>query len=288
MILSLGINAFSQEYHRFPTSNALWQHIVTQSMVPPHEWTIIDSLGQEIIIDSTVYTELYREEYIIGAIREDTIEKKIYFHNFGNEIILYDFTLEVGDTINYTTNLHYTLDYFKVVDSIDSVNVNGQFHRRWYLTNSLAGLTDIWIEGIGSVYRYGLLYPNDPDIVLDGSIPYFGCFSNDTIIYVNENSCDYSCPCESWIVKLFEEQPNKEHVDIFPIPFEDFIIIDLKQNLNEYTNVQIFTTDSRLIYTENINYHKSIYIGTSIFSSGLHIVKLSNDNCCELHKIIKK
>lgn len=67
------------------------------------EYTVIDSLGKTITIESVEYIELYKAfkngSNIIGAIREDTTLKKVYFNNFFEEIVLYDFKLIEKDSI---------------------------------------------------------------------------------------------------------------------------------------------------------------------------------------------
>jgi len=69
------------------------------------EYTVIDSLGGIVFIDNMEYVELYRASkngsFVIGAVREDTVLNKIHFHNFSKEIVLYDFNLDIGDTIYY-------------------------------------------------------------------------------------------------------------------------------------------------------------------------------------------
>jgi hypothetical protein len=286
LILALStcsINA--QEYFKFPTSNALWQSIVTGSMSPPFEWIISDSLGEQIIIENLSYSEVYSGIDGIGAIREDTNERKIYFNDFYNEIVLYDFTLESGDTIFYST-LNSNIDYYKVVDSINFINISGQSRKRWFLSNSLYDLKDIWIEGIGSVHRYGLLYPNQPYIVTDGSTPYFGCFTSTSVTYIDENSCSNSCPCDSWLVGENEKPNIKMDIEIFPNPTKDLINIDL--NNNKYQYLEIYNSNYKLVYKTKISNQNKIKINTSFFSKGLYSVKFTKENNYEVHKIIKR
>jgi len=289
VLILFSCNIIAQDYFKFPTSNAIWNHIVTQSMSPPTEWTVIDSLGEQIIIDSLTYIELYRDDYIIGAIREDTSSRKVFFHNYYSEIVLYDFNLNIDDTIFYSTNLFYNIDYYKVVEFIDSVDVSGQFRKRWFLNNSELDLIDIWIEGIGSIHRYGLLYPNDPAIVLDGSIPYFGCFKHDSITYFDENSCTGICPCSNWLVGIISNsEKDKTTFSIFPIPFDDYLTIYFENNNHTFSFIEILTIDNRLIEKRRINNNQIIKINTSQFKSGLYFIKMIDNNNCYLHKVIKK
>lgn len=282
--------SFSQTYFKFPTSNTIWNYKIVGSLSYPYEWPVIDSLGQPTTIGSNQYIEVYRAAQgncnIIGAIREDTLQRKIYFHNYTDEIILYDFTLDIGDTIYYSTNLYYNLDYYKVVDFIDSVNVSGQYRKRWHLTNSYMSMTDTWIEGIGSVYRYGLLYPNDPDLVLDASNPYFGCFSHDTITYMDGSNCYGTCPCTDWLVEISEIDKNSDGVNIFPNPTENIVTIEISnENLN-YDYIELFTYNGGLVDKFKIN-SKKLEINMNSLKKGLYYIKLTGNEKTILKRVIK-
>ena len=285
-------NSFSQEYYKFPTSSAIWNHIITGSLSPPYEWLVIDSLGQETTIGNYQYVEIYRSKFgnsnIIGAIREDTLEKKIYFHNFNDEIVLYDFNLDVGDTIFYSTNFWYYLDYYKVVNNIDSIFVCGQYRKRWHLTNSLYYFPDTWIEGIGSVYRYGLMYPNDPDIIMDASTPYFGCFTHDTITYIDSNNCcSGDCPCTYWLVRIKEVDKKDDDVRLFPNPVQNILTIDFRDDDFQYDYFELYSYNAMLIQRFEID-SKKMEINLKKLNNGIYFIKLTGKNKTTLKKIIKK
>lgn len=281
---------FSQDYFKFPTSDAVWNYKVVGSYSYPYEWAVIDSLGQQITIDSIQYIELYQTSSknlrMLGAIREDSVQKKVYFRNFDSEIVLYDFTLEAGDTIYYSTNLHYNMDYYKVVDAVDSILVSGQYRKRWFLTNSFFGMSDIWIDGIGSVFRYGLLYPNLPDIVLDGSTPCFGCFSYDTILYVDSDHCSGTCPCTEWLVETQENHENNNEISLFPNPVKNTLTIEFDANKEVYQYLELFTYNAKLIRTTKIN-SKKMEIDFSKLNNGVYFLKFIANEKTVIKRIIK-
>lgn len=282
--------SFSQTYFKFPTSNAIWNYKIVGSLSYPYEWPVIDSLGQPTTIGSNQYVEVYRASQgnsnIIGAIREDTIQRKIYFHNYTDEIVLYDFSLGVGDTIYYSTKLFYNLDYYKVVDNIDSVNVSGQYRKRWHLTNSYMSMTDTWIEGIGSVYRYGLLYPNDPDLVMDASDPYFGCFSHDTITYMDGSNCSGTCPCTDWLVEISEIDKKLDGVNLFPNPTGNIVTIEIEEDYKKYSYVELYTYNARLLKKVKIE-SKKIEINLDGENNGIYFIKLIGKDKTTLRKVLK-
>lgn len=78
-----------------------------------------------------------------GAIREDM--KKVYLHkDSGPEYLIYDFNLNVGDTVPDPQNITGN-EYDRIITNIDQVLVNGQNRKRY----TLQGSAEI-VEGIGS------------------------------------------------------------------------------------------------------------------------------------------
>jgi len=87
-----------------------------------------------------------------GAIRQDTAGKKIYFVQSGTtEDVLYDFTQNVGDSVNSILNRNTGCPK-AVIQSIDSVLLNTGYHKRFNLQNNgcLSGLPVSFIEGVGN------------------------------------------------------------------------------------------------------------------------------------------
>jgi hypothetical protein len=102
-----------------------------------------------------------------GAIRQDTLNKKIYvvLTDSTTEHILYDFSLQVGDTINsvlHTLTAGCLGFNTETIYLIDTIQVNGYDHRVFHYQGSCVGTDGSYIEGIGS--EFGLLFPNLKDI----------------------------------------------------------------------------------------------------------------------------
>ncbi len=107
-------------------------------------------------------------------IREDTIIKKVFtisliHDNDTIEKVLYDYTLNVGDTFKTAVSVHY-------VSSIDSVIINSKWHKIFdFFPVSCSGCSTGWgpreyivIEGIGSL--------NSPVFPID-AIGFEGCIT---------------------------------------------------------------------------------------------------------------
>ncbi len=135
---------------------------------------------------------------IVGFIREDTIAKQVFFKTGGQEGLIYDFSLEVGDTVQ-PDNFYMNYDLSPLVcDSIDQVNINGKMKNRFHLFHTLWSERDpyypseIWIEGVGS--NYGILYSGFGSLMVGGgTVSMLCCNQNGNTIYMDSlfSKCYY-------------------------------------------------------------------------------------------------
>lgn len=159
----------------------------------------------------------------IGGIREDSL-RRIYYNGIGlhrykpnlecadenNEIKLFDFGLQVGDTIWSLNSLDATNGL--IVYSIDTVLLGNSLRRKINFANPSLDLFwgFSWIEGIGSTR--GLLYVSDSTPM--SYLNHLVCFmQNDKTIFLSEFYNDCS-PASTGV----EEQVFKNEVSLFPNP----------------------------------------------------------------------
>ncbi len=182
--------AYSQEYVPFPEDSAVWR----ESWATGDSGYQTGSGGQQYflygdtVINDLEYSFLYDSNYHpfsphipfdsiqlspVGLLREE--DKRIYFMNYDSwgdslilqsERLLYDFNLEVGDTINCFSD-HDLAPYVQgydhaIVGDIDTIQTVDGIYRKRYIVNA----NPLWfepyiIEGIGSVD--GLFYPCGSD-----------------------------------------------------------------------------------------------------------------------------
>lgn len=106
-----------------------------------------------------VLNPTYSPSNIYRYVYDDTIARKIYtIDTISNTtFLLYDFSANVGDTINSVYNVGY-LDTV-VVDSINYISINTILRKHIYVhSKNNVNLSKTWIEGIGSTYE--LFYPS--------------------------------------------------------------------------------------------------------------------------------
>jgi len=200
------MNAQTSNYHPFPKANATWNIeswdddilnpcLQQYSIMISGDTTIHDTLYHKLYIpyvlhdnSNTSYCILRGKGYL-GAIREDAVARKLYYiHSYkDSEELLCDFSLNVGDTITGIMNLGaYRYNYDTII-SIDSVKVNGVFHKRWNVNQEYHVS---YIEGVGSTWG---LIESFWGTNLIGRFPNYklNCFSlNDQPLYPeNESTC---------------------------------------------------------------------------------------------------
>lgn len=127
------------DYISLADTNKVWN--VFENMIWWGE-TYSFSLERDDEEDKEAYFSVFKKQNGIiieksGYIREDTIQKKVYFLINEEEFLIYDFSLQVGDV--FTT-------YGWEVENIDSILLDdGQYRKRWVYWQD-----NFWIEGIGS------------------------------------------------------------------------------------------------------------------------------------------
>ncbi len=104
------------------------------------------------------------------------------FFNTGQEILLYDFGIQIGDTFSLSDTTYFFGQANIVLTQIDTVQISTEPVRRFIFTpenlsNCFSTQYYYWYEGIGSIY---------------GFFPNFFCFENGiTFDCFHENSTDY-------------------------------------------------------------------------------------------------
>ena len=170
-------------------------------------------MGPTYTCNTTVY---HFHNIYVGAIRNDS--EKVYFLLAGSnaELLLYDFALNVGDTVPGKYNINKVS-----IQSIDSVLINGFFHKRFNLDNGH------WnIEGIGS--DIGLIEPSGTTF---GFSLQFLCYAENHIpIFPVGTNCILNVNIEENL-----KATSYNDLIIYPNPANNKITFDFK----DFTKAQI-------------------------------------------------
>lgn len=127
----------------------------------------IYTISGDTIINQISYHKLWECDRFnnlltnLGFLREE--DKKIYYRVHislcrftENEILLYDFTKQVGDTIKHVTQNGQTFTTTHII-AIDTILIEGKYRKRYKVVQYWSSsIPDSWVEGIGSITN-GLL-----------------------------------------------------------------------------------------------------------------------------------
>jgi hypothetical protein len=271
-------------YHPFPDSNAVWNEINYYvgggGCVPPNYCKYTNYLQGDTTLNSQLYHKIYSNDSTsisyVGGLRENN--KKIYYFDktCSHEILLYDFNLNIGDSILLPCSLCDTTNpmYMKVI-SIDSILLSDMTYRK--KINFDYGPSWSCIEGIGS--EAGLLYPYYSCIACICWLELVCFEQNDTTLYSNETHV----PCFDYFVSNNDLKNNSNLLIVFPNPTADNLTIETPDK----STIEILNIQGQIIKTINTA-DKQTSIDVADLSSGVYIIKAKTERGVAVKKFIKE
>ncbi len=248
-LINYSANAQTNVYHEFPDSNAVWNFHMTAYCFwngNADEYYSISISGDTVINNITYHnlTTPYVESYSTGvcgpantgngSIREDVAARKVYFVAAGEttEYLLYDFNLQVGDSVpGYTQRF----GRYDVVQVIDSVLVGNEYRKRWKV-NTCYNISII--EGIGWSYGINVQSPGCNTDLADYSLT---CFSQNgqTLYPSTVNNCQ--------LITSVAAVDSKRTLHIYPNPSKGMSSVELTNGT--ISEIQVFDISGLLVTT---------------------------------------
>lgn len=233
----------------------------------------------DTLINGLHYTFLDKFHYLKNfVVREDTSSRTVYLRLLADpppakDYLLYDFSLQVNDTISITNPgspyPKYPGNF--IVDSIISKPLVTQNHRFFYLhaedTLTANTKTTIWVEGIGS-----LCLINTPGALPQiNGVGQLNCFFSNNI---NEYSqLDSIANCISiYPVGIKELKTNNNYIISQNFDTNTIQILSKQEDIE---NAYIYSTDGKLVYRKNDLKENNI-INIHSLSKGLLLLKIEN------------
>jgi hypothetical protein len=216
-------------------------------------------------------------------LREDTISKKVYTVNSaGQEKLLYDFSLNVNDTVTVYPKPYWWADSLQVkVEDIDSVSILGQYRKRLKVigVDMFSGMEEYWIEGIGSTM--GLFYPGHTAfIIFDVAYPTLLCFEKESnLLYQNVNFSS----CYTPAITSINDKDFSNEIKLFPNPSSVSIYFT---NIVGQASVNIYNNLGQLQLTKLFQNNEGIDI--SNLSKGFYFYTISTAQTSMSGKFVKE
>ena len=266
-------NAFSQEYHAL-LNNTTW--IVTRMVsccVPMR--VEVASPGDEIVVGDYTYIGYTNpfagydsnvEDIATVYVRENTTERKVYKLVEGIDTLLYDFSMETGDTI---TQYGYTW-----TATVDEVSTNAGMRKRITLLapyNSHRNVKQIWIEGIGT--NKHPFYPthNMYSFMSAGG----GIMVSTACVYQNGDHTFGEEDCSAMLSTTSEIYTNP-NIDFSPNPVTSELTFNSERPLQN-ASFRLYNIQGQLVREMDNLDGRQFTVKRDQLSSGLYLVELSED-----------
>jgi len=235
--------------------------------------TIINGKVYSILLASGLTTYEYQgisnswsfENEFYTFIRTDSARTWIYRN--GQEELLYDFTLQAGDTLPETSINWGTV----VISSIDSVLVDGKYLKRFNIYDSInEDLLSTWyIEGIG--HEYGLIEPMY--MMLDNG-NFLECYAENGAPVFNPQGepCDLTVLINEWNAQV-------NLLKVYPNPSRGIFNISYSSAEEKEVLIKILGLRGDIIYRSLWNIKKGLnekFIDLSSASNGIFLIELED------------
>lgn len=261
IIIGLALSAQEYKYVSFPDSNAVWGEMYWGNDTPD-DFLQYALFNEDTLINGLVYHKIYNNVNLskitlgnsksVGEIREDEHKRvwatnliTAYFNpkylNENGEIMLYDFSLQVGDTIRANRD-HANMGHgdYMVVKQIDSLKIHKSI-RKVFSFEPYPWVK--WIEGIGNIQ--GLFFPYG-DLTTGGYNNRLRCMhQNDTLMYIDSF---YEDCIPQFVIDGIEIFPNSD-IKVYPNPVINGTVYF--ENL-DFETLELFDSNGNRIRFENI------------------------------------
>lgn len=296
LLIVSSYTTYGQDYHRLLNETTYWDisgaamgYICTGfSDYPPSRY----SFSGDTLVNGKVYAKSYSRKLIpIGYtpppncppfyvdtiatvagyyfLREDTIQKKVWRYDEVNddEILLYDFSLEQGDTLYHEIIIEPT-----VIDTVyDIITSDGVVRKKFVVKPSIGD--SYYIEGIGGVAG---LFARPFQYFESGT--WLMCVKD-----INNNLIlDISGYCYDFITSI-PKNPLENEINIYPNPFSDKVTIDFS---DKKAKVEIYNSIGLKISDQSLEYGNSIDL--SSYNDGIYLIKLFSQNKQVYQKLLVK
>ena len=281
LMVIVNTKVFAQISHPFPTSNAMWSEFyqppyfanpVPQIYAVFEEDTIINDYSYlKLFLLSDTMDVLNRRKYV-GALRSNE-ESKVFFvpKILDEELLLYDFNVEIGDTIfSDPVSGHSCFTNPLVVVYIDSIEMVDHFRRRIYFEPypDYPNYCTPWIEGIGSMR--GLLFPS-------GYIPTNGIWG-ELVCFFEEDNLVYHNPlfdnCYPLPLSVPDQIVAPESIlNIFPNPAINELVIESANR--EIERISVYDTYGEVKFLRSDIHSYKFKIDTISYEDGVYFLSVS-------------
>ncbi|MBP7101864.1 MAG: T9SS type A sorting domain-containing protein [Bacteroidales bacterium] len=208
----------------------------------------------------------------VGALRDDSAANKAFFVFAGTNIdsLLFDYNISIGDSVKGLM-VPYGI-YNLVVQSIDSIMINGKYRKRWIFNKTHTNNDTYFIQGVGS--HSGLIEPGD-SYTIDFTDRYLVCVKDCTsTLFVSNYVSEIGC---NQILESIDEEFLGFNYSCYPNPFSRQTNIYLDRTLKDAT-LTIYNFNGQIVkIIKNIS-GQTICLQSDNISNGIYFIQLKEEN----------
>jgi len=283
----IALTAISQTT-TFPSELATWKYFCIDESENNSIYFNTQNLVGDSIYNGTQYQKIEAQQLSTfgesnGLIRVD--QEQVYFipKDSLSELLLYDFSLEQGDTFSIASYHQRFGQYEKiVVMSIDSIQTSDDVQRKLFHFSD----GNYWLEGIGAL-RGTVTYPWYFES-LSGECN-LSCYAYDSedlyrdTFIVSGGFEDFLYSCEGLITSL-EEVTNSFEMEVFPNPFDTEINVTINTN-EPIAALALYDVNAKLIKAKNNT--NQIQLDKTL-TSGVYFLSVTIGDYVFFEKLIKQ
>ncbi len=235
------------------------------------------SLGAAEIHNSLSYTRIISDKEPTCLLREDNYLVYRFDPDENEEKILFDYSLEIGDSFNLTTSayhhstgcayFHSYADYVSLnVIDVEYIEIAGAVRKVIFFEED--NLSDLaWIEGIGNITGFDLMEPI-VDIMSHSAL---ACFSTNGESYFFNGASS----CENTTV-LNISSLNENSIHLFPNPVSEKATLTIPQE-NSSLSFIVYDVNGKKLMEQDIS-EESTSLDFSSFTEGMYFYQIYSEN----------
>lgn len=278
LLLLISSAVFSQEYESLLADGKQWStvdeyyHLLFGSANRSFQYYLT---GDTLINDTTYFTiRKFDDRNMIeespGYIREDSLGRVYFRSQISSECLIYDFSVELNDTVLFYYSQNPNSAVRAVVESICVFDETGSDRKAITLKDiDIPSNSEIWIEGIGS--NRGLLESGFTFSRMVGAQYNLLCYhENDSLIYLNPRFTSCTTPQN---VGVNSELVNKMVLSIFPNPIKGRSVIQWSQSFRP-VQLNVYDLTGRMVFSKSIGTTTSSNLDRSDLEKGVLILEI--------------
>lgn len=213
-------------------------------------------------------------------IREDTLNHQVFLWNGSEEVLLYDFSLTVGDEIT-VSDIGST--YTSEVTFVDTIITDDGIERRRLQLGDASSPPNLeWVEGIGSIYGLVIQYG-----IGNGAGTTLLCFRQD-------DQGVYGEDCGLLLGLGDVSLMDNEIVTLSPNPSKDILLLTWQGDY-KITSFKAFDAQGSVVFSEQ-NYSSlnltgasnTFSIDMSSFSAGIYFIQIEINEVYTVKRWVKE